>query len=108
MGVLWGMADLHAGSGPGSPAVEISDDVATGVGGLFYGYAHQNVTRVVVRLAGGKQFSAQTFAAWPGSGLRLWAVPVPPSRVAPAPGEGVVTAYNAAGQQVWRQPLTNG
>ena len=29
------MADLHAGSGPGSPAVEISDDIATGVGGLF-------------------------------------------------------------------------
>jgi RNA polymerase sigma factor (sigma-70 family) len=35
MGVLWGMADLHAGPGPGSPAVEISDDIATGVGGLF-------------------------------------------------------------------------
>lgn len=35
MGVLWGMADLYAGPGTGSPAVEPSDDVAASVGGLF-------------------------------------------------------------------------
>jgi hypothetical protein len=29
------MADLHAGPDAGSPVVEISDDVATGVSGLF-------------------------------------------------------------------------
>lgn len=44
----------------------------------FYGYAHENVRRVTLRL-GGEQYGAQTFAAWPGSGLRLWAFPVPAS-----------------------------
>jgi len=44
----------------------------------FYGYAHENVTRVVLKLPDGRQYGAQTFAAWPGSGLRLWAFPVQP------------------------------
>src|SRR5580693_1218019 len=34
-GVLWGRADLHAGPDAGSSMVETSDDVATGVSGLF-------------------------------------------------------------------------
>src|SRR5580693_994306 len=34
-GCLMGMADLHAGPDAGSPMVETSDDVATGVSGLF-------------------------------------------------------------------------
>jgi Sigma-70, region 4 len=40
-----------------------------------FGYAHANVTRVVLRLPGGRTVSASTFAAgWSGSDLRLWAV----------------------------------
>ena len=39
----------------------------------FYGYAHENVTRVVLKLPDGRQYGAQTFAAWLGSRLRLWA-----------------------------------
>ena len=31
----------------------------------YYGYAHENVTRVVLRLPGGAEYGAQTFAAWP-------------------------------------------
>src|SRR5580698_3804310 len=34
-GVLWGMADLHASPDARSPVAETSDDVATGVSGLF-------------------------------------------------------------------------
>jgi hypothetical protein len=93
-------------SGPPTVAVLTIKPLALGASTTaeFYGYAHQNVTRVVLQLADGKQYSAQTFAAWPGSGLRLWAFPLAPSRA--APGAGVISAYNAAGQRVWRQPLS--
>jgi hypothetical protein len=92
-------------SGPPTVAVQTIKPLAPGASTTaeFYGYAHQNVTRVVLQLADGKQYSAQTFAAWPGSGLRLWAFPLPSSRAAPA--QGVISAYNAAGQRVWRQPI---
>ena len=43
----------------------------------FLGYAPQNVARVTLRMADGRQFSARTIAGWPGSGLRLWSFPVP-------------------------------
>lgn len=43
----------------------------------FLGYAPQNVARVRLRMADGRQFSARTIAGWPGSGLRLWSFPVP-------------------------------
>jgi hypothetical protein len=73
----------------------------------YYGYAHANVARVVLRLQDGKQYSAQTTAAWPGSGLRLWhfAVPIKP---ATAPGKQVMLGYNAAGQVVSQQTLPSG
>ena len=70
----------------------------------FYGYAHQNVTRVVLKLPDGRQYGAQTFAAWPGSGLRLWAFRVP-AGVAFVSRQNVWVGYNAAGQVVWQMPL---
>lgn len=65
----------------GPPAVQIfgGDVVNHARQAYFYGYAHENVRRVVLRL-GGKQYGAQTIAAWPGTGLRLWSFPVPASR----------------------------
>jgi hypothetical protein len=68
----------------------------------FYGYAHENVRRVVLRLAGGKQYGAQTFAAWPGSGLRLWAFPVPVGALQSAASRALL-GYDAAGRVVWQQ-----
>jgi hypothetical protein len=70
----------------------------------FYGYAHENVRRVVLRLAGGKQYGAQTFAAWPGSGLRLWAFPVPVDTLQSS-ANSVMVGYDAAGQVVWQKNL---
>jgi hypothetical protein len=70
---------------------------------VFYGYAHENVTRVVLKLGAGRQYGADTFAAWPGSGLRLWAFSVPGNLAFAAPGRNIVLAYNAAGQVVWQQ-----
>jgi hypothetical protein len=66
--------------------------------GEFYGYAHENVARVVLHLSGGRQFTAQTFPGWQGSGLRLWAVPVPADLVAVP--KYVALAYDAAGHVV--------
>jgi hypothetical protein len=68
----------------------------------FYGYAHQNVTRVVLKLADGRQYGAKTFAAWPGSGLRLWAFPVPASVASAALRQSVWVGYNTAGQVIWQ------
>lgn len=43
-----------------------------------FGYAHADVARVVLHLPGGRVVSTPTFAAGlAGSGLRLWAVPMP-------------------------------
>lgn len=72
----------------------------------FYGYAHENVRRVVLRL-GGKQYGAQTIAAWPGSGLRLWSFSVPASMLASS-GSRAMVGYDAAGRVVWQQDLRAG
>jgi hypothetical protein len=72
----------------------------------FFGYAHQNVARVVLRLADGRQYGAQTFAAWPGSGLRLWAFAVPTRfLIAADQRQDLMTGYDAAGYVVWQQHL---
>ena len=71
---------------------------------VFYGYAHENVARVLMKLADGRQYGAQTFAAWPGSGVRLWDFSVP-GNLAFAGPHRVMIAYNAAGQVVWQMPL---
>jgi hypothetical protein len=67
----------------------------------YYGYAHENVTRVVLRLPGGAEYGAQTFAAWPGSGLRLWAFTVPSSALSVKPSQAVLLGYDAAGHVIW-------
>jgi hypothetical protein len=75
----------------GSPLVE------------FYGYAHESVARVVLRLADGRQYGANTFAAWKGSGLRLWAFSVPTDLfVHVNPRMDVLLGYDAAGRMVWQ------
>ena len=75
----------------GSPLVE------------FYGYAHENVTRVVLQLANGQQYGTQTFAAWKRSGLRLWTFSVPTNIFTRGnPRTDVLKGYDAAGQVVWQ------
>jgi hypothetical protein len=67
----------------------------------YYGYAHENVARVVLRLPGGAEYGAQTLAAWPGSGLRLWAFAVPSSALSVKPRQAVLLGYDAAGHVIW-------
>ena len=67
----------------------------------FYGYAHASVTRVVLKLPDGRHYSTQTFAAWPGSRLRLWAFPVS-AGIAFLSRQNVWVGYNAAGHVVWQ------
>lgn len=67
----------------------------------YYGYAHESVARVVLRLSGGAEYGAQTFAAWPGSGLRLWAFAVPSSALSVKPRQAVLLGYDAAGHVIW-------
>jgi hypothetical protein len=90
----------------GPPAVELfgGDVINHARQAYFYGYAHENVRRVVLRL-GGKQYGAQTFAAWPGSGLRLWAFPVPSSMLLSSSPSRVMLGYDAVGQVVWQKNL---
>ena len=96
---------MSADRAAGPPAVGVLQGAwppkATDV--WFYGYAHENVARVVLRLPDGRQYSALTFAAWPRSGLRLWAFVVPASYLKSALGEEVFTGYDAAGRVVWQQ-----
>ena len=75
-----------------------------------FGYAHADVARVVLRLGGGGQVSAPTFAAWPGSGLRLWAIRLPAPVEYDSNGFPVLTAtgYDAAGQAVAHVKLGRG
>lgn len=73
-----------------------------------FGYAHADVAKVVIGLPSGEQVTTTTFAGgWPGSGLRLWQVSLPPaswSLQRPSPTL-TATAYNAAGQVVGRVKL---
>jgi hypothetical protein len=73
-----------------------------------FGYAHADVTRVVLRLDGGRAVSTSTFAAWPGSGLRLWAVPVWQGITVNELPVVTATGYNAAGQAVAHVKLGSG
>jgi hypothetical protein len=90
----------------GAPAVGIfsGNVVNRARQAYFYGYAHENVRRVVLRL-GAKQYSAQTSAAWPGSGLRLWVFPVPSSVLLSPAASRVMLGYDAAGRVVWQKNL---
>jgi hypothetical protein len=71
----------------------------------YFGYAHQNVTRVVLRLSDGRQYDAQTTAAWPGSGLRLWHFAVPVNAASFEPADQIMLGYDAAGQVVWQKSV---
>jgi len=74
-----------------------------------FGYAHANVTRVVLYLPGGRTVSASTFAAgWSGSDLRLWAVGLPADgnlNDASVAEAVTATGYDAAGHVVQRVTL---
>ncbi len=65
-----------------------------------FGYAQADVARVVLHLPGGGLATAVTFPAWPGSGLRLWAVRLTSEarEVSRLATQTTVTAYDAAGQ----------
>jgi hypothetical protein len=91
----------------GPPAVEVygGDITNHAKQAYFYGYAHENVRRVALRLAGGKQYSAQTFAAWTGSGLRLWDFPLPASALSSPHASLIMRGYDAAGRVVWQKNL---
>jgi hypothetical protein len=100
-----GESSLSAVAASGPPAVGLLGDGYTrgDKQAEFYGYAHANVDRVVLLLADGKQYGAQTFAAWPGSGLRLWAFPVPVSALAAGLStKDLMKGYDAAGQVCWQ------
>lgn len=90
----------------GPPAVRIfgGNVVNRARQAYLYGYAHENVRRVALRLAGGKQYGAQTSAAWAGSGLRLWAFQVPASTLLSAT-RPVMLGYDADGRVIWQQKL---
>ena len=102
-GVAW--ANRPA-SGPPAVGVFGGDYTSGQTQSDFYGYAHQSVARVVLRLADGRQYSAQTFAAWPGSDLRLWHFSVPVSLLNHRnQARDQMRGYDAAGQVVWQQSL---
>jgi len=72
-----------------------------------FGYAHADVARVVLHLPGRRQVSTSTFAAWPGSGLRLWAVRLPAGVEYVGHRVPAITAtgYDAAGHVVTQVTL---
>jgi len=65
-----------------------------------FGYAQEDVARIVLHLPGGGQATAVTFPAWPGSGLRLWAVRLTAEArdINLLATQTTLTAYDAAGQ----------
>jgi hypothetical protein len=74
-----------------------------------FGYAHADVTKVVIGLPDGGHVTAIPFPAdWPGSDLRLWQISIPPATWNPQrpPPTFTATAYNAAGQVVGREKLS--
>ena len=102
-----GNSDMSMSGGPaaGPPAVGLfqSEWTSKAPEVVFYGYAHENVARVVLRLGDGSQYGAQTFAAWPRSGLRLWAFAVPTRLLDAQLRLDVFTGYDASGRVVWQQ-----
>ena len=59
-----------------------------------------------LRAPDGKQYGAQTTAAWPGSGVRLWHFTMPIAAGKLAPSQLVMLGYNTAGHVVWQKPLS--
>jgi hypothetical protein len=100
-------SQISAVPAAGPPAVEQfgGDVVNHAKQTFFYGYAHENVRRVALRL-GDKQYSAPAVAAWPGSGLRLWDFPVPASVLLSPHASRILLGYDAAGRVVWQKNLS--
>jgi len=93
-------------SGPPDVSVFTSQDDNPPTWLEFYGYAHENVARVTVQLADGRQVAATTFPGWKESGIRLWAVPAPVP--VPRPLRYIVLGYDAGGHVVWQTTLGEG
>jgi hypothetical protein len=72
-----------------------------------FGYAQADVARIVLHLPGGGHATAVTFPAWPGSGLRLWAIELSTdiSDASRFVTQTTATAYDAAGQVLGRDSL---
>jgi hypothetical protein len=103
--LMWGghIAQVPASGLPVVNGLMIPFDLVQGGGyGTVeaFGYAHANVARVILHLADGAEAGTSTFpAGWPGSDLRLWAVPLPPGTWLAGQQLPSVTAvaYDAAG-----------
>jgi hypothetical protein len=102
---IWGGTISQQVAATGPALGGLTEPFEIGPGGTFdklvaLGYAHGDVTRVVLR-AGAKQLAiaATQAAAWPGSNLRLWHVQVPVDAQQAASGRPAITAtaYDAAG-----------
>jgi len=63
----------------------------------YFGSVPADVTRVVLRVPDGQEYSVRTIAAWPGSGIRLWGPITIPGNTQ-RPQNSMVITYNAAGQ----------
>jgi hypothetical protein len=74
----------------------------------FAGSAGSDVARVVLRVHGGYGLTELTAVpeptAWPGTGVRLWAVAAP-TKTYVGTNQDTVTAYNAAGQVIAVVPI---
>jgi hypothetical protein len=69
-----------------------------------FGYARAGVARVVLHLPGGQQAAGSTFAAWPGSSVRLWAVSLP-THLRYVGRTFTITVYDATGHVVQTDTL---
>jgi hypothetical protein len=107
-------AAVYGPPADGGPAVA---GIAQGFGHLTgsdfalleaFGYANQDVAKVVVQLPDGGQVTAPTLAAgWPASDVRLWQVSLPLSawKAGGVEPKLIAVGYNAAGQVVGRSQL---
>jgi hypothetical protein len=81
--------------------------VSFGEGGTnpkAFGYAHANVTRIVLSFRGGSVSGRTVAAGWPGSSIRLWSVSLPADLGLPQPAI-TATGYDAAGHVIERVKL---
>ncbi|HEV2254119.1 MAG TPA: hypothetical protein VGS06_13070 [Streptosporangiaceae bacterium] len=108
---IWGgyISPVSAADGPAADGIILSFGLGNSRQNPYpklveaFGYARADVTRIVLHLPGG-QAETSTFTAWPGSGIRLWAVPLP-TRLRFAGRTFTVTAYDAAGHVVQMDTL---
>jgi hypothetical protein len=109
-GITGFLAPRLAAGPPVLEGLTLAGDLLGASGSEAFGYAHADVARVVLHLPGGRQVSASTFAAWPDSGLRLWAIRLPANVYVHGQQMPTITAtgYDTAGQVVTRGTLGSG